>query len=326
MRRREFITLIGGAATWPLAARAQQPPMPVIGFLHSGSPEQNVERLAAYRKGLNEAGFIENRNVAIEFRWAAGHNDRLPALAANLVRQQVAVIATPGSTPAALAAKAATSNIPIVFAIGADPVELGLVASLNRPGGNVTGITSMNADIAAKRFELIRELVPQAARYFGMVNPASPLAQPMSKALEAGAATLGIHVDIIRASTDPEIDAAIDGLPQSSINVMVSGTDSLFYIRRAHIAALALHHRLPTIFDDRAYAAAGALASYGADFLNLMELAGDYTGRVLKGQKPADLPAIQAAKFEFVINGSTAKTLGMAIPPTLLALADEVVE
>jgi putative ABC transport system substrate-binding protein len=325
MRRREFVTLLGGAVTWPLAARAQQPAMPAIGFLHSGSAQQNAERLDAYRRGLKEAGFVEGQNVAIEFRWAAGQNDKLPALAADLIQRHVAVIATPGSTPAAVAAKAATSIIPIVFAVGADPIELGLVASLNHPGGNATGITSMNADIAAKRFELIRELVPQAASYFGLVNPASPLAQPMTKALEAGAATVGIALEILRAHSDAEIDAVMGRL-QSTANVMVSGTDALFFVRRAHIAALALRQALPTIFDDREYATAGALASYGADFLNVMELAGDYTGRVLKGQKPADLPAVQAAKFEFVINRKTATTLGIRIPPTLLALADEVIE
>ena len=325
MRRREFVTLLGGAVTWPLAAHTQQPAMPVIGFLHSGSAQQNAERLDAYRRGLKEAGFIEGQNVAIEFRWAAGQNDKLPALAADLIQRHVTVIATPGSTPAAVAAKAATSTIPIVFAVGADPVELGLVTSLNRPGGNATGITSMNADIAAKRFELIRELVPQAASYFGLVNPASPLAQPMTKALEAGAATVGIALEILRARSDAEIDAEMGRL-QSTADVMVSGTDALFFVRRAHIAALALRQALPTIFDDREYATAGALASYGADFLNVMELAGDYTGRVLKGQKPADLPAVQAAKFEFLINRKTATTLGIRIPPTLLALADEVIE
>jgi putative ABC transport system substrate-binding protein len=209
--------------------------------------------------------------------------------------------------------------------VGADPVELGLVASLNRPGGNATGITSMNADIAAKRFEPIRELVPHAAHYYGLVNPASPLAQPMAKALEAGAATLGIRLEILRASSDPEIDAVM-GTLQSTANVMVSGTDALFFVRRSRIATLAMRQSLPTIFDDRENATAGALASYGADFLNVMELAGEYTGRVLKGQKPADLPAVQAAKFEFVINRKTATALGIGIPPMLLALADEVIE
>jgi ABC-type uncharacterized transport system substrate-binding protein len=246
--RREFITLLGGAgAAWPLATRAQQPAMPVIGFLHSGSAQQNAERLDAYRRGLGEGGFIEGQNVAIEFRWAAGQNDKLPALAADLIQRHVTVIATPGSTPAAVAAKAATSTIPIVFAVGADPVELGLVTSLNHPGGNATGITSMNADIAAKRFELIRELVPQAASYFGLVNPASPLAQPMAKALEAGAATVGIALKILRARSNAEIDAVMGRL-QSTANVMVSGTDALFFVRRAHIAALALRQALPTIF------------------------------------------------------------------------------
>jgi putative ABC transport system substrate-binding protein len=327
MRRREFISLLGGAAAaWPLVARAQQPAMPVIGFLHSGEPEPNVKRLAAFRKGLSEAGFIEGQNVAIEFRWAGGQNERLPDLAADLVRRQVAVIATAGSTPAALAAKAATTTIPVVFAAGADPIALGLVPSLNRPGGNVTGITSINAELAAKRLGLLHELVPQAARYFALVNPTSALTELIVKDLQAGARTLGLPVEILHASTDREIDEAFASLPQGSGNVLVFGPDAFFYIRRVQIAALAARHAVPAMADGRDYVEAGALVGYGADFLNLMQLAGGYTGRILKGEKPADLPVMQSTKYEFVINMKTAKALGVKISDNLLSLADEVIE
>jgi putative tryptophan/tyrosine transport system substrate-binding protein len=327
MKRRQFITLIGGAAaSWPIAARGQQPAMPVVGFLHSGSPEQNAKRLAAFHKGLNEAGFVDGQNVTIEYRWAAGQNDKLAGLVADLIRRQVAVIATPGSTPAAVAAKKATTTVPIVFGAGSDPVELGLVPNLNHPGGNVTGVTSLNAEVTAKRLGVIRELVPQATRYFALINPTSQLAEPFIKDLQAGAARLGIQIEILRASTDAEIEAAFAHLPQQAGSVLVFGPDTFFYIRREHIAALAARHVVPTIFDVRDYAEAGGLASYGADFLNVMELAGNYTARILKGEKPADLPVVLAAKFELAINLKTAKVLGIAVPPTLLALADEVIE
>jgi putative ABC transport system substrate-binding protein len=327
MRRRQFITLIGAAAAaWPIAARGQQPAMPVVGFLHSGSPEQNAKRLAAFHKGLNEAGFVDGQNVTIEYRWAAGQNDKLAGLVADLIRRQVAVIATPGSTPAAVAAKKATTAVPIVFGAGSDPVELGLVPNLNHPGGNVTGVTSLNAEVTAKRLGVIRELVPQATRYFALINPTSQLAEPFIKDLQAGAARLGIQIEILRASTDAEIEAAFAHLPQQAGSVLVFGPDTFFYIRREHIAALAARHVVPTIFDVRDYAEAGGLASYGADFLNVMELAGNYTARILKGEKPADLPVVLAAKFELAINMKTAKTLGITVPPTLLALADEVIE
>jgi putative tryptophan/tyrosine transport system substrate-binding protein len=326
MRRRDFITLLGGASTWPLAARAQQPAQATIGFLHSGSPEQNVKRLAAFHKGLGEAGFVEGKNVAIEYRWAAGHNEKLRALAGDLVERHMAVIATPGSTPAAIAAKAATASIPIVFAAGGDPVELGLVGSLNRPGGNVTGATSLNADVAAKRLGLLRELVPQVARFVTLVNPTSALTRPFTKDLEAGAASLGLHVEILYASTDREIETAFATLAQQPGSVLVFGPDAFFYIRRAQIAALAARYTVPAIFDGRDYVEAGGLMSYGADFFTLMQLAGDYTGRILKGEKPGDLPVVQSAKFELVINVKTAKALGLNIPDRLLALADEVIE
>jgi putative ABC transport system substrate-binding protein len=327
MKRRQFITLIGGAAAaWPIAAKGQRSAMPVVGFLHSGSPEQNVKRLAAFHKGLNEAGFVDGRNVTIEYRWAAGQNDKLAGLAADLIHRQVAVIATPGSTPAAVAAKKATTTVPIVFGAGGDPVGLGLVPNLNHPGGNVTGVTSLNAEVTAKRLGVIRELVPQATRYFALVNPTSQLAEPFIKDLQAGAARLGIQIEILRASTNGEIEMAFAHLPQQAGSVLVFGPDTFFYIRRDHIAALAARHVVPTIFDVRDYAEAGGLASYGADFLNVMELAGNYTARILKGEKPADLPVVLAAKFELAINMKTAKALGITVPPTLLALADEVIE
>jgi ABC-type uncharacterized transport system substrate-binding protein len=327
MQRREFITLLGGAAVgWPLAARAQQPAMPVIGFLHAGSAEQNVQRLAAYRKGLSEAGFVEGQNVAIEFRWADGHVDRLPDMAADLIRRQVAVIATPGSTDAALAAKSATTTIPIVFAAGSNVVALGLVASLSRPGGNVTGATSLNSDIAAKRLGLIRQVVPQEARYFALVNPTSVLADPFIEDLKAGAARLGLHAEILNASTDAEIDAVFAKLPQQPGTVLLVSTDAFYFSRHRQIVTLAERRALPAIFDNREYAVVGGLMSYGADFYNILQLAGLYTGRILKGEKPADLPVMQSAKYEFVINLKTAKALGLDVPAQLLALADEVIE
>lgn len=326
MRRRQFVTLLGSAALWPLAARAQQPTMPVIGFLHAGSPDENAKRLAAFRKGLADAGFVEGQNVAIEYRWAAGKNDALPAMAADLVRRNVTMIATPGSTAAVVVAKAATSTIPIVFTVGTDPVALGLVASLSRPGGNVTGITSMNAELAAKRLGLFRELVPKASRYFTLVRPTSELAAPSAKDLQSAATGLGIHVEVLNANTVNEIDAAFASIPQQPGTVMVFGPEGFFYVHRAHIAGLALRHRLPTIFDVRDYVDAGGLASYGSDFLKTMEVAGNYAGRILKGEKPADLPVQQATKFELVINRKTAKALGIEISPTLLATADDVID
>jgi len=327
IRRREFIAFVGGAAAaWPLALQAQQTQKPVIGFLHSASREENAKRLAAFQKGLSEAGFIEGQNVAIEYRWADGQADRLPALLADLIREKVAVIATPGSTVATVAAKKATDSIPIVFAIGSDPVALGLVASLSRPDGNATGVTSLNVYAAAKRLGLIRELVPQANHYFTLVNPASALAEPFIKDLEAGAANVGIRVDIFRASSEREIDAAFASMPQGTGSVFVPSPDAFFYSRRTQIVALVAQHGLPAIFDVPEYVEAGALASYGNDFLDAMQMAGGYTARILKGEKPADLPVVQAEKFALAINLKTAKTLGLTVPPILLATADEVIE
>jgi putative ABC transport system substrate-binding protein len=324
MKRRKFIRTLAGAAAWPFAARAQQPLMPVIGFLHAGSPGQNIQRLEAYRKGLSDTGFVEGQNVTIEFRWADGHVDRLREMALDLISRQVAVIATPGSTDAALAAKSATTKIPIVFAAGGDVVALGLVASLSRPGANVTGATSLNADIAAKRLGLIRQVVPEGARYLALVNPSSVLSGSYLKDLQAGAASLGLHVQIVNASTDAEIDAALANLQPGT--VLLVSTDAFFFSRHEQIARLAARHRLPAMFDNREYAVTGGLMSYGADFYVVLQLAGVYTGRILKGEKPADLPVMQSAKYEFVINMNTAKALSLSVPPTLLALADEVIE
>ncbi len=300
--------------------------MPVIGFLHAGSRDTNAKRLAAFRKGLRDAGFVEDQNVAIEYRWAAGKNEELPAMAADLIRRKVALIATPGSTAASVVAKAATSTIPIVFSSGTDPVALGLVASLNRPGGNVTGITSLNAEVAAKRLGLLRELAPMASRYFTLVKPTSELAAPFVADLQNAATSLGFHVEVLNANTEAEIDEAFAGIPREPGEVMVFGPEGFFYVYRAHIAELALRHGLPTIFDGRDYVDAGGLASYGSDYLNVMELAGNYVARILKGEKPADLPVQQATKFELVINRTTAKALDLEISPTLLATADEVIE
>lgn len=326
MRRREFMAVLGGAAAWSLAARAQQPRSPVIGFLHAGSAEDNAKRLAFFRKGLAEDGFVEGRNVAIEYRWANGKNEELPAMAADLIRRQVAIIVTPGSTAAAVAAKASTSTIPIVFSSGTDPVALGLVASLNRPGGNATGITSLNSEVAAKRLGLYRDLVPNASRYFTLVKPTSELAAPFVRDLESAAASLGVRIEVLNANTANEIDAAFASIPPKPGCGLVFGPEGFFYVNRARIVQLALARGLPTMFDVRDYVEAGGLASYGSDYFSVMELAGNYAARVLKGERPADLPVQQATKFEFVINTKTAKALGLTIPSTVLALADEVIE
>jgi len=328
MKRREFIRLLGGGTAMLAAgaARAQQPAMPVIGFVHSGSRDQNVRRIAAYKNGLSGAGYVDGENVTIEFHWADGHEDRLRGFVADVIKRNVAVISTAGSTPASLAAKAATSTIPIVFTTGTDPVALGLVASLNRPGGNLTGVTALNADLGAKRLGLLRQLVPQAVRYYTLVNPTSALAGPFVKDIEAGAASLGLRVEVVNASTAGEIDEAFEKIPQQPGTVLVVSTDAFFFTRRAQIVALAARRALPAMFDNRETAEAGGLISYGADFFNVMQLAGDYTGRILKGEKPADLPVVQSTKFEMVINLKTAKALGLAVPSTLLAVADDVIE
>jgi ABC-type uncharacterized transport system substrate-binding protein len=326
MKRREFITLLGGAAAWPLAAGAQQPAMPVIGFLHSGSPEPNAKRVTAFRKGLSDTGYLEGQNLGIEYRWAAGQDDRLPEMAADLVRRRVAVIATPGSTPAALAAKAATTAIPIVFYVGADPVAIGLVAKLNRPGGNATGISSQDAELMGKRLAFLHQMAPQAARFVVLVNPTSALTEAIVKNVHAGAALLGLHVEILHASTGREIDAAFANLSQKAGSTLLIPPDAFLFIRRAQILTLAARHALPAIYYDREFADSGGLMSYGPDRLKTFQQAGIYTGRVLKGEKPADLPVMQPTKFELVINLSTARALDIPVPNTLLALADEVIE
>jgi putative ABC transport system substrate-binding protein len=327
MRRRKFITGFGGAVVaWPLAARAQQPAMPVVGFLHAGSPEPNVKFVAAFRKGLNETGYVEGQNLAIEFRWAAGQDAQLPEMAADLVRRQVAVIVTPASTPAALAARTATSTIPIVFTTGGDPVALGLVASLSRPGGNATGITFMTVELTAKRLGLLHELVPGAARFFALIDPHYALAGAIIKDLEVARATLGLHVEILRAGTDREIDAAFATSVQKQADAVLMTASPFFTNRRAQIVTLATRHALPTAYPIREFAEVGGLLSYGPSFRDMYQQAGIYTGRILKGAKPADLPVQQPTKFELVINLTTARALGITIPNTLLALADDVIE
>jgi putative ABC transport system substrate-binding protein len=325
MKRREFITLLGGAAaSVPLAARAQQGSMPMVGFLHSASLEPNAKRLAGFHKGLRQAGFVEGRNVAIEYRWAAGQNARLPELAADLVRKQVAVIATLSSTPATLAAKAATTTIPIFFLIAEDPVELGLVASLNRPGGNATGISSQNMELVAKRLSLLREFAPQAGNIAALLNSNNPNAKPVSRMLAAAAATLGVQLNVLEASTDLEIEQAFLALKPGS--ALLVGTDPSFFARRASLIALAARHAVPAMYDNRESPDAGGLMSYGQNTETSWEQAGTYVGRILKGEKPADLPVVQPTKFEFVVNLKTARALGLDVPASMQARADEVIE
>jgi putative ABC transport system substrate-binding protein len=327
VKRREFITLLGGAAAWPLAARAQQPTMPVIGFLGSASPDAWAGRLLAFHQGLSEIGYVDGKNVAIEYRWAEGQNDRLPAMAADLIRRQVAVIATPGSTPAALAAQAATTAIPIVFSIGGDPVQFGLVASLSRPGGNVTGVTSLNLEVGPKRLEFLHELVPSATIMAALVNPTNPSnAEMLSRDLQATGRLFGLQLHLLHASSDSDIDAVFATLTELRAGGLVIGTDAFFTSRDEKLAALALRYRIPTIYQWREFVAAGGLMSYGGSFADSYRLAGVYTGRILKGEKPADLPVQQATKLELFINIKTAKALGLTVPPTLLARADEVIE
>ena len=326
--RREFITLLGGAAAaWPLAARAQQTPMPVIGFLATSSAERSVKRLEAFRKGLTETGYVEGRNVAIEYRWARGREDRLPELAADLVRRQVVVIAVPASTPGALAAKAATASIPIVFGTGSDPVALGLVASLNRPGGNATGVKTLNVELTAKRLGLLRELAPQATRFVALVSPNAAMTDAIVKDVHASVPTLGVPVEILYAgNSDHDIEAAFANLSQKLGAALLVTVDGFFFDRRALIVTLAARHALPTVYFAHEFTDIGGLISYGTNNNNMHELIGNYTGRVLKGEKPADLPVMQATKFDLVINLITARVLGLEVPPTLLALADEVIE
>jgi len=326
MRRREFITLIGGAtAAWPFAASAQQPAMPVIGYLDGGSLGTSAHVIAAIRKGLSETGYVEGSNVAIEYRWAEGNYDRLPAMAAEVAHRQVAVIVAMG-TPAAFAAKAATSTVPIVFGGGIDPVQAGLVASLNRPGGNVTGVTSMNAEIETKRLGLLHDLLPQATRFAVLVNPDNPLAEIDIKDAQATAATIGGQIEILTARTNREIDDAFASLVQQRADALLIGPDVFFTNRRVQLATLAVRHGVPAIYSFREFAEAGGLMSYGTSNTDRDRQVGVYAGRILKGDKPADLPIVRPTKFEFVINLQTARMLGLTVPAALLARADEVIE
>jgi putative tryptophan/tyrosine transport system substrate-binding protein len=327
MNRRAFITLLGGAAAaWPLAAHAQQPAMPAVGFLHSGSPESNVALVAAFRKGLSEAGLVEGQNVAFEFRWAAGQVDRLPELATDLVRRRVAVIATPASTPAALAAKAATATIPIVFAIGTDPVALDLVKSLSRPGGNATGISFQTVELVGKELGLLREMAPQSRHFVALVNPSFVYADAVVTALQASAANLGLSVEVLHTSSVKEIDAAFANLAQKPDSALLISPDPFFTGRRTQLPTLAARHAIPAIYNVREFAEGGGLMSYGPNFANAYQQTGIYTARILKGEKPADLPVQQPTKFELVINLTTARAMRLNVPDKLLALADEVIE
>jgi len=300
--------------------------MPLIGYLYGGTPEATVNAVAAFRKGLGEQGFVEGRNVAIEYRFAQNEFDRLPALAADLVRRRVSVIVTPASSPASLAAKAATTTIPIVFSVGADPVQAGLVASFNRPGGNATGVSAMNTELTAKRLGLLHELVPRAARIAVLVNPNSPDAELLSREAQAAASAIGRQVEVLLTGTNREIDAAFASLAQKRAEALLVTNSNLFAARAVQLVTLAVHHRIPAIYYTREFAQAGGLLSYGQNRFEQIRQVGVYAGRILKGEKPADLPVMQPVKFELVINLQTARTLGIEVPPTLLAIADEVIE
>jgi putative tryptophan/tyrosine transport system substrate-binding protein len=326
--RREFITLLGGAAAaWPLAARAQQSAMPVIGFIGAGALDNYVLYLAAFRKGLAETGFVEGQNVAIEYRWAEGQYERMAQLAADLVRRRVAVIAVPGSPPGARAAKAATSTIPIVFSVGDDPVRSGLVASISRPGGNATGINFLTGEVVAKRLALLHELVPNAARVAAFINPAdASRAEALRDEVEAAARTVGMQLQILNPSTNRGIDAAFAALVRERADALFVGPDAFYNSRRVQLANMAARHVIPTAFAVREYVDAGGLMSYGTSLADMYREVGAYCGRILKGAKPSDLPVLQSTKFELVINAQTARMLGITVPPSLLARADEVIE
>ena len=328
MQRRDFITLLGGAAaTWPLIARAQQSAMPVIGFLHPASIDVLADRVRAFRQGLKDTGFIEGENVAIEYRWAEDQIERLPALAAELVRRKVTVIAAVGGNVPALAAKTATTTIPIVFAVGEDPVGLSLVASIARPEGNLTGINFLAAELNAKRLELLRELVPGAVRVAVLINPDNVVnAETTLRDVQAAARAVGLQIPIIRASTSREIDAAFATMVRERPDALLVGGDPFFNSRRVQLVLLAARHAVSAIYSSREFADAGGLMSYGPNFLDTFRQVGVYVGRILKGAKPADLPVVQSSKFELVINAQTARVLGLTVPPALIARADEVIE
>jgi len=327
MRRRDFITLLGGAAAaWPLTARAQQPATPVIGYLNLASPESDASsRLTGLRRGLNQTGYVEGRNFVIEYRWAGNQADRLPALAADLVQLRVAVIVAAG-TPSTFAAKAATTNIPIVFSVAADPVQLGLVASLNQPGGNLTGFNGFSGELGAKGLALLHELVPGTASIGFLQNPNNPLSEQLTRDVLTAAPAIGLKVQVLKASTDREIDSAFASLVQARTGALLVGIDAFLDNRIERLVELAARHAIPTMYSVREFVVAGGLISYGTSLIEEYRQVGLYTGRILKGEKPADLPVMQATKLELVINLKAAKALGLQIPDRLLALADEVIE
>jgi len=326
MQRREFITLIGGAAAaLPFTARAQQSAMPVIGFMSVGWPKDNEDLQAAFRQGVSETGYIEGQNVAIEYRWAESHDDRLPGLVADLVHRRVSVIAAT-TTQAALAAKGATATIPIVFETAGDPIKLGLVASLNRPGGNITGVTQLSSELVSKRLGLLHDLIPTATIIGLLVNPTDPRAESQTREMEEAAHALGLQIHVLNASTEGELNTAFAMLPQLRVGALLVGTGGLFSGRPERLAALAARQGMPAIYQYREFAAAGGLISYGTSHTDAYRQAGNYAGRILKGEKPADLPVLRPTKFELVINLKTAKTLGLNIPSGVLAIADEVIE
>jgi putative tryptophan/tyrosine transport system substrate-binding protein len=326
MSRREFITMLGGAAAWPFAARAQQPALPVIGFLNSSSPSGYARMVVAFRQGLNETGYIEGRNVTIEYRWAEGQNDRLPELAGDLVGRKVTVIAAT-TAAAALAAKAATATIPVVFEMAGDPVQLGIIATLNRPGGNVTGVTNLNIEVAPKRLELLHEVIPAATTFALLINPSNPtLAEPTIRDIRASAHTLGVQLHVVSATTDNEIDNAFASLANLRAGGLVIGGDQFFSSRIERLASLAVRYAVPAIYLWREFAVGGGLMSYGSDTTDAYRLTGIYVGHVLNGEKPADLPVQQATKDELYINLKTAKTLGITIPLSLSGRADGLIE
>jgi len=328
MRRREFIKLLAGTAgAWPLAVRAQQAAVPVVGILAVASPEDNAVRLRAFREGLRVAGYVEGQNVNIQYRWAEAHTDRLAELAAQLVHDQVSVLVAAGGTASALTAKAATASIPIVFGIGADPVDIGLVASLNQPGGNVTGVTSLNIEVAPKRLELLHELLPSATIMALLVNPAVPaLAEPTSRTSQAAARALGLQLHVVHASSERDFDAIFESVMQLRAGALVIGPDNLFSARSKRLAALAVRHALPAVYEFRQFAAGGGLMSYGSSETEYYRLVGTYAGRVLKGDKPADLPVQRSTKVELIINLKTANALGITVPLPLSGRADELIE
>jgi putative ABC transport system substrate-binding protein len=327
VKRREFITLLGGAATaWPLAARAQQSAMPVIGYLHVGTSAESRDRVAAFHRGLKELGFVEGRNVAIEYRWADNQNDRLPELAADLIRRGVAVIAAPAGADSARVVKGLTTTIPIVFSTGVDPVQTGLVRSLNQPGGNATGVADLAVGVAGKRLGLLHELLPGAVRFVLLVTPGTTSGESTIAEVESAAAAIGRQVEVLSATTKLDIDAAFAKLAQKRADALLVAPQILFSTRRVQLVTLAARHAVPTMYYQREYVETGGLMSYGSSIIDRERQLGVYTGRILKGEKPADLPILRAVKFEFVINLQTAKTIGLDMPPTLVARADEVIE